>query len=113
MLDAPWKCAEFHDLFAATAAMAKSHEITFENRLEVFYSLLTDLLELPLLPKSGALRNPDMREELERLGRMLDVGLGFAGNREPGSFGKPAAAQHWNQSTGVGCVGPRSGARGR
>jgi len=64
----------FSGLFAATAAMTKNDEVTFEKRLEVFYSLLTDLLAIAVAPKSGALRNPDMREELERLGRMLDGG---------------------------------------
>jgi DNA polymerase-3 subunit delta' len=64
----------FSGLFAATAAMTKNDEVTFEKRLEVFYSLLTDLLAIAVAPSSGALRNPDMREELERLGRMLDGG---------------------------------------
>jgi DNA polymerase-3 subunit delta' len=64
----------FSGLFAATAAMTKNDEVPFEKRLEVFYSLLTDLLAIAVAPNGGALRNPDMREDLERLGRMVDGG---------------------------------------
>src|SRR5260370_763153 len=49
------------DLFASTAALAKSQEIAFENVLEVFYSLLTDLLDLSNSSTKKVLRNPALR----------------------------------------------------
>lgn len=61
------------DLFAATAALAKSQEIAFENVLEVFYSLLTDLLDLSSSSAKKVLRNPALRRELETLSRKVDV----------------------------------------
>jgi len=61
------------DLFAATAALAKSQEIAFENVLEVFYSLLTDLLDLSSSSTKKVLRNPALQRELETLGRKIDV----------------------------------------
>jgi DNA polymerase-3 subunit delta' len=61
------------DLFAATAALAKSQEIAFENVLEVFYSLLTDLLDLSSSSTKKVLRNPALQRELETLSRKIDV----------------------------------------
>jgi DNA polymerase-3 subunit delta' len=61
------------DLFASTAALAKSQEIAFENVLEVFYSLLTDLLDLSSSSTKKVLRNPALRRELETLSRKVDV----------------------------------------
>jgi DNA polymerase-3 subunit delta' len=61
------------DLFAATAALAKSQEIAFENVLEVFYSLLTDLLDLSSTSTKKVLRNPALGRELETLSRKIDV----------------------------------------
>jgi len=61
------------DLFSCTAALAKSQEIAFENVLEVFYSLLTDLLDLSSSSAKKALRNPALRRELETLSRKVDV----------------------------------------
>jgi DNA polymerase III subunit delta' len=61
------------DLFAATAALAKSQEIAFENVLEVFYSLLTDLLDLSSSSAKKALRNPALRKELEALSKRVDA----------------------------------------
>jgi len=54
-------------LFAMTAQLAKSEKVPFENILDLFYSLLTDLLELSCDPKNSVLRNPDLRRELEAL----------------------------------------------
>jgi len=62
------------DLFAATAALAKSQEIAFENVLEVFYSLLTDLLDLSSSSTKKMLRNPALHRELEILSKRVDVG---------------------------------------
>jgi DNA polymerase-3 subunit delta' len=54
-------------LFAMTAQLAKAEKVPFENILDLFYSLLTDLLELSCAPKNSVLRNPDLRRELESL----------------------------------------------
>jgi hypothetical protein len=61
------------DLFASTSALAKSQEIAFENVLEVFYSLLTDLLDLSSSSTMKVLRNPALRRELETLSKKIDV----------------------------------------
>ncbi len=61
------------DLFASTAALAKSQEITFENVLEVFYSLLTDLLDLSSASTTKVLRNPALSRELETLSKKIDI----------------------------------------
>jgi hypothetical protein len=42
--------------------------------LQLFYSLLTDLLELSVNPKALVPRNPDLRRELEDLGKKVDFG---------------------------------------
>jgi DNA polymerase III subunit delta' len=62
---------KFHDIFAATAQLAKQEKESFENILELFYSLLTDLLELSQGPKLSLPRNPDLRAELETLGKKI------------------------------------------
>jgi hypothetical protein len=41
--------------------------------LEVFYSLLTDLLDLSTTSTMKVLRNPALRRELETLGKKVDV----------------------------------------
>ncbi len=61
------------DVFAATAALAKSQEFTFENVLEVFYSLLTDLLDLSSSSTKKVLRNPALSRELETLSKKIDA----------------------------------------
>ena len=61
------------NLFASTSALAKSQEIAFENVLEVFYSLLTDLLDLSSSSSKKMLRNPALRRELETLSKKVDV----------------------------------------
>ena len=61
------------DIFTATAALAKNQEIGFENVLEVFYSLLTDLLDLSSSSTKKVLRNPAVQRELETLSRKIDV----------------------------------------
>jgi DNA polymerase III subunit delta' len=61
------------ELFASTAALAKSQEIAFENILEVFYSLLTDLLHLSSTSTKKVLRNPALRKELETLSKKIDT----------------------------------------
>jgi DNA polymerase III subunit delta' len=60
------------DIFAATAQLAKQEQESFENILELIYSLLTDLLESSQGPRSILPRNPDLRREIETLGRKID-----------------------------------------
>jgi len=70
------------ELFAATAALAKSQEIAFENVLEVFYSLLTDLLDLSSSSTKKVLRNPALHRELDTLSKKIDsawIGKAVAG----------------------------------
>lgn len=57
----------YRAIFAATARLAKNESESFENLVPLFYSLLADLLELSHSPKNFAPRNPDLRDELERL----------------------------------------------
>ena len=65
--------AAYPNLFASTSALAKSQEIAFENVLEVFYSLLTDLLDLSCSSSTKVLRNSDLRRELETLSKKVDL----------------------------------------
>ena len=62
----------YADLFEATARLAKQEKESFENILDLFYSLLTDLLELTQCSKRSLPRNPDLRRELETLGQKVD-----------------------------------------
>lgn len=62
----------FAQLFADTAALAKDRESSFEEQLGVFYSLLTDLLELTSKVNEPVLRNNALAKELESLSRLVD-----------------------------------------
>lgn len=63
---------KYGEIFAATAQLAKQEKESFENILSLFYSLLTDLLEVSQAPESSFPRNPDLRREVEALGRKID-----------------------------------------
>ncbi|MGH9744681.1 MAG: ATP-binding protein [Candidatus Acidiferrales bacterium] len=63
----------YSEIFAATAQLAKQEKESFENVMELFYSLLTDLLELSEGLQSSLPRNPDLRRELETLSKKIDV----------------------------------------
>lgn len=63
---------KFGEIFSATAQLAKREKESFENILELFYSLLTDLLEFSQGPKSSLPRNPDLSRELEALSKKVD-----------------------------------------
>jgi DNA polymerase III subunit delta' len=63
----------YREVFAATAQLAKQEKESFENILAIFYSLLTDLLELSQSPKSSLPRNPDLRREVESLGKQVNL----------------------------------------
>ena len=60
------------DLFAQTTALAKGQKVSFETVLEVFYSLLNDLLELSAGCAGQALRNPALKKDLGKLSERID-----------------------------------------
>jgi len=62
----------FAQLFADTSALAKDRDSSFEEQIEVFYSLLTDLLELTSKIKETVLRNVPLAKELESLSKSID-----------------------------------------
>ena len=62
----------FSQLFAATSAFAKDRESSFEEQLNIFYGLLTDLLELTSGAKQPVLRNLPLAKELEALAKSID-----------------------------------------
>jgi hypothetical protein len=59
-------------LFAQTAQFTKGQKLPFESVLELFYSLLTDLLELSAGCAERNLRNPTLAKELAALGKRVD-----------------------------------------
>jgi DNA polymerase-3 subunit delta' len=63
----------FAQLFADTSAMAKDRESSFEEQLQVFYSLLSDLLELTSRARQPLLRNPHLSKELEAFSKVIDM----------------------------------------
>jgi DNA polymerase III subunit delta' len=63
----------YSEIFLATAQLAKQEKESFENILSLFYSLLTDLLEFSQGPKSSLPKNPDLRRELETLGKNVNL----------------------------------------
>ena len=62
----------FAQLFGDTSTLAKDRESSFEEQLGVFYSLLTDLLELTSKLKDPVLRNASLAKELESLSQSVD-----------------------------------------
>jgi DNA polymerase-3 subunit delta' len=62
----------FAQLFAATAALAKDRESSFEEQIAVFYGLLSDLLELTSGVKQPALRNAPLVKELTVLANSVN-----------------------------------------
>jgi DNA polymerase III subunit delta' len=63
----------FSQLFADTSALAKDRESSFEDQINVFYGLLTDLLELTSGVKKPILRNIPLAKELELLAKSVDT----------------------------------------
>ncbi len=63
----------YTQLFAETSQLTKNQKESFENVLDLFYSMCTDLLELSCGPKNCALRNPALRQELEAVSRKIDL----------------------------------------
>jgi len=72
VLEKAAKNREFSVLFADTAALAKDRESSFEDLVAVFYSLLTDLLELTATVKKPVLRNAHLTKELQALASIVD-----------------------------------------
>lgn len=64
----------YRAIFSATMRLAKEESESFENVLPLFYSFFADLLELSHSTKHFALRNPDLRRELEALARNVSAG---------------------------------------
>jgi DNA polymerase III subunit delta' len=60
------------DLFAQTTELAKNQKVPFETILELFYSLLTDVLELSAECTDPVPRNPIVRKELASLSRRVN-----------------------------------------
>jgi DNA polymerase-3 subunit delta' len=63
----------FAQLFTDTAALAKDRESSFERQLDIFYGLLTDLLELTAKIKNPVLRNKPLARDLESLSKSVDT----------------------------------------
>ena len=62
----------FAQLFADTSALAKDRDSSFEEQIMVFYSLLTDLLELTSKVREPVLRNVPLAKELDSLSKSVD-----------------------------------------
>jgi DNA polymerase-3 subunit delta' len=73
ILDRASRGEEFGQIFAQTSALAKDRDISFEDQLSVFYSLLSDLLELSSGIHKPQIRNPSLRKELEVTARHFNV----------------------------------------
>jgi len=73
LIELAYNGANYREVFAATAQLAKQEKESFENVLELFYSLLTDLLELSQDQSAWFPRNPDLRRELEGLGKKVNL----------------------------------------
>ena len=73
LLDRAARGEEFGQILAQTATLAKDKEISFEDHLSVFYSLLSDLLELSSGIHRPQIRNLLLRKELEATARRFNV----------------------------------------
>lgn len=73
ILDRASRGEEFGPLFAQTAAISKDREVSFEDQLAVFYSLLSDLLEISAGIPAPHIRNLPLRKELDALARRVNV----------------------------------------
>lgn len=59
------------DVFSVSAQLAKQEKESFENILELLYSLLTDLLEASQNPTLSSPRNPDLGPEIAVLAKRI------------------------------------------
>ncbi len=72
ILDRSARAEGFAQIFTDTSALAKDRDASFEDHLQVFYSLLGDLLELTSGAKQPVLRNAHLSRELEALSKVVD-----------------------------------------
>lgn len=73
LLDRASRGEELGQIFAQTGALAKDRTTSFEDQLSVFYSLLSDLLELSSGIHTPQIRNQPLRKDLEVLARHFNV----------------------------------------
>jgi len=73
ILDRASRGEEFGQIFAQTSAIAKDRNHSFEDQLSVFYSLLSDLLQLSSEIHTPQIRNQPLRKELEVTARSFNV----------------------------------------
>lgn len=73
LLDQAVAGENYGEIFAASAHLAKQEKESFENVLELLYSLLTDLLEATQGSANSLPRNPDLVREVEVLGKKIDL----------------------------------------
>ncbi|HKF26646.1 MAG TPA: DNA polymerase III subunit delta' C-terminal domain-containing protein [Candidatus Acidoferrum sp.] len=73
LLDRASRGEEFGRIFAQTAAIAKDKDVSFEEQLSVFYSLLSDLLEISSGIGKPEIRNLPLRKDLEAAARRFSV----------------------------------------
>jgi DNA polymerase III subunit delta' len=64
---------KYGEIFAATAQLAKQDKESFENVLDMLYSLFTDLLESTLGSNSSLPRNPDLHREVQILSQKVSL----------------------------------------
>jgi DNA polymerase-3 subunit delta' len=73
ILDRASRGEEFAQLFAQTAALAKDRDIPFEDHLSIFYSLLSDLLEITSGIRTPRIRNAAVRRDLEVVAKRISL----------------------------------------
>jgi DNA polymerase-3 subunit delta' len=64
---------KYGEIFAATAQLAKQEKESFENILDMLYSLLTDLLESTQGSNNTLPRNPDLHREVQNLSQKVNL----------------------------------------
>jgi DNA polymerase III subunit delta' len=109
LLDRAASAQDYSEIFAATSQLAKQEKESFENVLRLVYSLLTDLLELSEGPMRTLPRNPDLKPELESLGKRIDLdwvvraaqGLARLQARLRRNIGRQLALDAYTASLGV------------
>ena len=63
----------FAEVFQLTAQLTKGESLSFENLLELFYNVFHDLLDAVSGVSVPALRNPDLRGEIEALAKRVPM----------------------------------------
>jgi DNA polymerase III subunit delta' len=74
ILDRASRGEEFGQLFAQTSALAKDKDSSFDEQLSVFYSLLSDLLEISSRIHTPQLRNIALKKELDTIAARTNPG---------------------------------------